>query len=105
MKSSEAIINFINERIQLLIVDPQSHSPCAESLEEVLIALDFVRQFACSSEKTLIEPNNRRYFDFLRKRGFGVCTVSGRSPIDNTMSDAFENVTVVWKEYIEEFSS
>lgn len=103
MRSTEEIVDYVNERISVLVANPQFHSPNAEALEETLIALDSIRQFAISDKGSTCDSNNRRYFSFLRDRDFGVSTVSGRIPEGTALNDAFERVTAIWGAYLTEY--
>lgn len=95
MKSSETIIEFIDQRTAALLDAPASFSPNPSALEEVLIILDTVRQFATTDAIDPERPLNSRYNDFLQARGYGVSTVTATA-----MAVGFDDVVREWREYL-----
>ena len=102
MVSSTDIITYIEERYADICERPHMHALDPESLEEVLVSLDDIREFAltglpCSS------PIRRRYASFLRKVNCGSASYIARrrsdaaEAIDNNV--LFIELSWFWKRF------
>lgn len=81
MIDSETVVRYIESRYSDICERPQMYAMDPESLEEVLIALEDVREFLLSG-LPVSAPGRGRYFAFLAKTVEGAATYVARRRYD-----------------------
>jgi hypothetical protein len=98
--SIDELLQYIDDTYREIVDRPRMYAATPESLEEKLITLEDVREFAITCER--IGSMRSGYFNFLMSEGFGVAifTSSEQFAQRTDIADAFAAVADLWGRFL-----
>ncbi len=104
MRSTQEIVEFIDFYIDNCLERPHMYAASPLAMEDMLYALDLIRQFITNESLIVGEPFPSAYARYLEDKGFGVATFIIRkiqlSHYDGTDESLFAELADFWREYI-----